>query len=338
MSYRYFNEKGECCLPSATEIAEMKAQSLNPTIFIDSCVCLHISKLVDHKRNAKNIDREYLLKLNEYITKTGIKLSPFFALIELSTNTGEFSVEKYKDLMERVDFFNQIPPKHLKKFNYNFNTDYFIINDVEITKPTVPYLGLDLFYLNTYCCLLKIRGLALRGLNKTVAEKNINDFFTWMRDDLDLILGLEYKLALNIFGGHTEFRKMIWLEGKHKLVKQKLKGTSWDITHARLCMNNFKLNKILKDNIVAYFLTSDTNLIELVKSFSLTGIIDCEKIGSTSVINTSFAYPHFTEEFIDKNNLLMINTLGDRFNKEYKYNIERTKKIISQLEIENSIA
>lgn len=41
-----------------------------------------------------------------------------------------------------------------------------------------------------------------------------------MLNSLGFILGIKPKLAMNIFGGKTEFRKMISLDGKERLIKK----------------------------------------------------------------------------------------------------------------------
>lgn len=192
-------------------------------------------------------------------------------------------------------------------------TDYFTLNQPKLRNHT-PFYGLESFFLNTYCSLLKIRELALNGLSKKYAEKNILEFTKWMANTLGIMLGIEFKLAMNIFGGKTEFRKMIWLEGKEHLIKKKIVGTAWDITHARFCSNNFSLSKKLGENLNAFFLTSDTNLFKLLSESSLTMIFDSGEIGSSSMINTSFDYPHFDESFLNKNNTKMMELITERFN------------------------
>jgi len=336
--YFCFNENGKVTLPNTLEIEELLEQEIEPTIFIDSCVCLHIVKLVDYRKEAVGIDKEKLFYLKEYLSKNPIDLNPIFGLMELSQNGDLFDKNKFWDFFHRINFFKQIPLKRLRTYRFDFNTDYLILKQPDINKEHSPFYGLDSFFLNTYACLLKIRELSLRGISKRFAEQNATDFLNWMSDTLGIILGVEYRLAMNIFGGETEFRKMIWLEGKAELIKKKLIGTAWDITHARFCSNNHFLNKTLERNLSAYFLTSDSNLYKLLAEYSLTRIFDAGEKMVTNLYNSSFNYPHLGSDFLDKNNKVMLELLSDRFNKKVHFDRDKVESIIHELEKKNNVA
>ncbi len=49
-SYKCFDQKGETNLPSNQLIEEFYQEKIEPVIFLDSCVCLHIIKVIDHKK------------------------------------------------------------------------------------------------------------------------------------------------------------------------------------------------------------------------------------------------------------------------------------------------
>ena len=260
-----------------------------------------------------------------------------FGLMELCQRKTEFDQQKFWDLYARIDFFQKIPKKHLNSYRFDFQKEYFTINQPNLKNHT-PFYGLESFFLNTYCCLLKIRELSQKGLSKNYAEKNILEFIDWMADTLGILGGIEFKLAMNIFGGKTEFRKMIWLEGKNNLIQKKIIGTAWDITFARFCSNNFSLSKKLGENLNAYFLTSDTNLFKLLSENSLTMILDSGEIGSSSMINTSFDCPHFDESFINKNNRKMLELITERFNQEIIFDKNKVVDLIINLEKTNNVA
>jgi len=338
IQYYCFNEKGETHLPEKDKINELYENGTRPVVFIDSCVCLHIVKLIDYGKKATGINIKRLHSLKEYISNNNMKLQPLLGLIELSQNNGKVDNDKFWDFYKRIDFFNLMPVKNLKNFRYDFYQNYFLNEESRIDEYENSYLGLDMYFLNTYASLLKIRSLSLGKSSKKYAESNILEFISWMRDELGVILGVEYRLAMNVFGGMTEFRKMIWLDGKKEVLRKKLIGTAWDITHSRLCSNNVLISKTLQENISAYFVTSDFNLYNLLSSYSITMILDNKNLGATTLYNTDFKLPHLDKSFIDKNNKMMLDMAYDRLNQKIIFDIKRVLKIIVELEKINNVA
>lgn len=337
-TYLCFNEKGEASLPDNKLIDKLINNGTKPVVFIDSCVCLHIVKLIDHGKKANGINKKKILWLKEYVTKNKIKVNPLFGLMELCSTKGKIDNTKFWDLYKRIDFFNLIPIKQFKTFNYNFHQQYFLDGESYIQDKENSFFGLDAFFLNTYTSLLKIRELSLKGVSKKYAEPHALEFVEWMKKDLGIILGVEYRLAMNVFGGITEFRKMIWLEGKTDILKKKLIGTAWDITHSRFCSNNVLLSRTLGEYISAYFLTSDLNLFNLLASYQITMLIDGGNSGCTTMYNTDFELPHFNESFIDKNNRMIIDISYERLGDEIVFDRDKIWKIIDELEMINNIA
>jgi len=336
IKYYCLTQKGEKKLPNQKEITEFHQSGIEPEIFLDSNVCLHIIKIVDYPKNPIGVNKERLIVLKEYISKHNIRINALFGLMELSYSKNIFDKDKFQDFKNRIDFFIQIPLKHFKKFNYNYLRDYQIFSQPKL-KDNTTFFGLESFILSTYCVLLKIREISLSGLTKKDAKKNIFKLLDWMINDLKFMLGVEYKLGMNIFGGKTEFRKMIWLEGKQNLTQKKIMGSAWDITHSRFITNNEFLNKIVDKNIYVYYLTSDRHFYELISKYSITAIFKT-KAGTTTMHNTNFDYPHFETEFIDEQNNKMIEIMGDRINKEPMYDRERILRLIDNLEKSNNIA
>lgn len=336
-TYNCFSEKGQTELPVAEEILSAIQSGVEPTIFLDSCVCLHIIKVVDYGKRATNIDLSKVLSLKKYLHDNQIKLSPFFGLLELCWKNGNFDFSKFKDFKYRIDFFRQIPLKVFRSFRYDFNRDYYILKDIP-SDLDYPNDLVEPPLINSYCALLKMRSLAKNGLSKETAEENIYSFLDWMVNVLDSVRAAEYRLALNVFGGNSAYRKMIGLDCKASEVKKKLNGTSWDIFHARTTSNGFLVSKMLGENIKPYFLTSDTNLFNLFKDINLSVIKDGGKeINSSFVIDSSFTYPHFNENFIDAQNRKMLNIFIDRRNTVYKFDKPKVQRLIGELELENEI-
>lgn len=337
-TYSCFSENGQTDLPEISEILSTIQSGIEPIIFMDSCVCLHIIKVVDYGSKATNINFSKILSLKEYLhNNKPIELSPFFGLMELCWKDGNFDINKFRDFIHRIDFFKQIPLKDFRKFKYDFNRDYFILKDISLDLPN-PYEVIEPPLMNSYCALLKMRSLAKNGLAKETAEANIYSFLDWMVTVLDSMRAAEYRLALNVFGGNSVYRKMIGLDCKVSEVKKKLIGTSWDIYHARTTSNSFLLFQILGNNISPYFLTSDSNLFNLFKDVNLSLIKDGgNNLNSSFILNSAFSFPHLNNDFIDTQNRKMMKIFIDRRNLTYEFEKQKVERLIRELELENKI-
>lgn len=337
-TYGCFSEKGEASLPSKEEISQKISDGLEPIIFLDSCVCLHIIKVIDYGQQATGVNVSRILALKEYLSKhPDIKISPYFGFMELCMCNGSFDKEKFKDFKYRIDFFEQIPFKKFRQFRYNFSHDFFIFKDPTLGMKN-NYQHINELLKESYCALLKLRSLSIKGLSKNHAERNLTDFFDWMINDLDNIYGVEYKLAMNIFGGNTAYRKMIGLDNKPEDIKKKLIGSCWDIFHARNSSNSFRLFEMLGKNTSPYFLTSDTNLFNIFRGLSLTLIKDGGKnFTSSFIMGSDFNFPHLSKNFLEIQNGKMIEIFIKRRNHVKMSDKLKLGEMIEKLEIENGI-
>lgn len=337
--YSYFTEKGSSDLPNNEFIEECLREGIEPVVFLDSCVCLHIAKVIDHRRDAKNVDFSRIIALKKYMHEhPGVKINPFFALLEISTRNGAIDKEKFQDFKLRIDFFEQISLKTFIRFKYDFYRDIYVFRNMNniLDKPIE---AVDQVVNNSYCTLLKIRSLALTGLTKNKAENNLNLLSDWMINSLDIFRGSEYKLALNIFGGNTEFRKMIGLDSKGTEAKKKILGSAWDMFHTKFTANSFRLSEILQRNIYSHFLTSDNNLFRIFENLSLQVIKDGgDNFVSSFIMTSDFSYPHLDESFISRNNDKLFEIFLDRRNQQYIYDKVKVEKMIADLELENGIS
>ncbi|ABG60187.1 hypothetical protein CHU_2945 [Cytophaga hutchinsonii ATCC 33406] len=323
-------------LPEIKQLNSIIQSGIEPVIFLDSCVCLHIIKVVDYGKRATNVDISKIISLKEYISEHPIKINPFFGLLELCLKDDTFNVNKFRDFKHRIDFFDLIKVNDFKKFKYDFNRDYHIFNNEQIELPST-LEGIDSLK-NSYCALLKIRSIAKKGLTKHKAISNINTFVDWMVNDLEILLGMEYNLALNIFGGQTELRKMIAVDCKQSEIKKIIKGTAWDIFHSKNASNSFRLYKMFGENLFSFFMTNDNNLLRIFKNTTLEIVKDGNENFNSSFLYTSdFSHLHFENNFIDIYNLKMMNLFIDRSTKIYNFDNEKVESLIKNLEIENGI-
>ncbi|EKT3967482.1 hypothetical protein NTJ12_002573, partial [Flavobacterium psychrophilum] len=337
-NYYCFSEKGEVLLPNDLEINNSIQKGVRPIIFIDSCVCLEIIKLVDYGKKATDINKEKILNLKEYIHKNNIELSPLFGIMELCSRKEIFDVQKFWDFKHRIDFFLLIPFKNLKQMNYDFKRDYIKFKDDNLSLGN-PYSEIKSIQFNTYSSLLKIRLIAKESLLKKDFEKNCNILIDWMINDLKIFFGVECKLGFSIFGGNTEFRKMLGIDLNSEKVKKILLGTTWDIFHSRISTNSSMISNILGENLKPFFLTNDKNLFNLFKSLELSMIIDGgENFGSSFIFNTGIDYPNFDEKVTERLNVKMITLLSERFKNKYIFEEKYVLNLIEELEIKNNIA
>lgn len=292
---------------------------------------------MDYGKKATNIDFYKILSLKQYLHNKPVKINPFFGLMELCLKNGNFDANKFRDFKYRIDFFDQIQLKEFRKFRYDFNRDYFILKDISFDLPN-PYKAFEPSLMNSYCALLKMRSLAKNGLTKETAEANVNSFLDWMANVLGSIRAVEYKIALNVFGGNSAYRKMIGLDCKDSEVKKKLIGTSWDIFHSKTSSNSFRLFQFFGKNISPYFLTSDTNLFNLFKNLNLLLIKDGgDNFNSSFILNSDFAFPHLDKDFIDRQNRKMMNIFVDRRNISFEFDKQKIDSLIGELVLENKI-
>lgn len=330
--YYSFSEKGEIPLPSKEACSELISKGVKPIVFLDSCVCLHIIKKIDHKHKATNIDKVKVANLKEYLSRTPVSVNPLFGLMELCYKEGNFDKSKFWDFNHRIDFFKQMPVSYFNGSGYDFTRDYFGFEH-DLGDRFSPFYGFESYFYNSYCALLKIRELATNDVSKKAAQKNCISLLDWMANDLGVILGTEYQLGIRIFGGDTNFRKMVWLEGKIDQVKKKVLGTAWDFFHARQCTNNAMLSKGLNENLSAFFVTSDNNLFKLFQQKNLSLVVDAGKgHGISSISSSNSDLPHLDHDFLEIQNKKLIELFLDRALQELKWDRDKTKAMIVDLE------
>lgn len=338
-TYGCFSEKGASQLPLQEEITARLTDGIEPIIFLDSCVCLHIVKVVEYGKKATGVDLQRIIALKEYLSKSqGIRINPVFGFMELCLKSdGRFDREKFRDFKYMMDFFEQVPLKAFRQFSYDFRRDMAIFRDPTANMQD-QYNEILALLKKTYCSLLKIRRMAQLGTAKAQAEQNLEDLFEWMHTRLDSIRGPEYKLAMNIFGGNTAYRKMIGLDNKPSDVRKKLMGTSWDFFHAKNCTNSFRLFEMLQKNIWPFFLTSDANLFNIFRGLSLSLVKDGgSDYTSAFMMASNFDFPHLSEQFIDRQNEKAFKVFVDRRNHVSAPDGPELDLLIRELEAENGM-
>lgn len=260
-------------------------------------------------------------------------MRPFeiFALLELSLNklTYEIDTDKFLELSNKLRFAFQFPIERLKKNDFNFSTNFYQPDKPDIKNDASVLVEQILVH---YCALLKIREIAQKGLGKKRAKKNIIEFIEWMNSELGLILGLEYQLALQIFGGNSNFNTMIKESSNKEKALKALWGSSWDLFHARVSRNSQQLSEIVNEDVNSIFITNDKRLYELLSpQVEFATEFDRSRIILTD--GQENYPPHFSDEFIEKLNEKLLNIYKKRAFAKVEYpNNDLIKKLISNME------
>ncbi|WP_343786394.1 hypothetical protein [Wandonia haliotis] len=216
----------------------------------------------------------------------------------------------------------------MKRFEFNYELNYKVFPRRESLKGSIkPFTSnLNLYYEG----LLKIRELASQGLSKEFSEKNIVHFIDWMDSDLNVMLGLEFSLALEIFGGNTKLLTMISIGSNSEQTKKRLWGTAWDLFHARMSCNRPQISRMVGRETDPIFVTKDYALFKIMAPSVLHGI----RFNSTMFkITQSNEYPHhYSREFMDKLNEKLLRLSVDRVSEKIDIDDSNVLSIIKSLE------
>ncbi|MDY7396337.1 hypothetical protein UMM65_13885 [Aureibaculum sp. 2210JD6-5] len=324
--YYYLTEFGEF------KYFDKKNPDLKKSTFLvlDSSVCLDIVNVVNKKANNK-LSRRKAFEVLKYSKKKSMPPFIVFGLLELSLDKLTFRIdgEKFIDMSNKINFAFNFPLERLKKNDFDFSKNFYSPSNSNINENATPIME-QLFI--HYSALLKIREIASKDLSKEKSKENIVYFIEWMNSELEMILGIEYQLAFQIFGGNTSFRSMIKENsGKEKTLKA-LWGTAWDLFHARVSRNSSQLSTIIGEDINSIFVTNDKKLFQLLAP----QIEIMSKVGKTKIYMTDGNAenpPHFDDLFIEKLNDKVKCIFNKRDLSDVNYpNTEMIKTIISKLE------
>lgn len=328
--FYYLSDLGEVSLPTEKEIKEIREnESSELLIILDSCVCLEIVNFIKHKKSAK-VDKIKIFSLIQYVQKFKVEYTPIFALTELCYDRSNHEIidDKLWEFKNKIDFAFGYPVKLLERYEFDFDLNYKAFPRSKSLNRSVQmfYSNLNLYYAG----LLKIRELAGLGLKKENSEKNIDSFIEWMKDDLDVMLGLEFMLALEIFGGNTKLLSMIAIGAQPEQVKKRLWGTAWDLFHARMSCNRPQLSKMTGHNTYPIFVTKDYALYKVMAPTVLHNI----RFNSLNFkLTHENNYPsHYSEIFMQKLNERMLHLSVERVVGTPNVNEAKVISIITNLE------
>lgn len=331
--YYFISENGKIELQNWPDIDLQNIDAEErPILVLDSSVCMDIVDLINKKESCK-ADKVKIFNLIAYAQINKIEHFALYALLELSYDrtTLKINEEKFFDYKNKLDYAFGYPIKRLKNFDYDFIRDYGdFVNPEFRSKNIIVALKADQM-LRSYAALLKICEISQNGLRAEKAEKNIVAFIEWMVNDLGVILGFDYMLALQIFGGNTEYGRMLNLGGKNKdKVLSTLSGTAWDLFHAKMSCNRNQLSKIIEDKVYPVFVTNDMLLFELISPT----VLFSSKSGPSrlNIVNGDSYPPNYTPKFMATLKAVMLGLAKDRFSTPPIVSSEKVLAIIKNLE------
>lgn len=330
-NFNFISDLGKTILPTKEQVENRKKEVGEEIIFVlDSSVCIDIRNLINWKKDA-TADKNKIFSLIEYAQKNNIQWFPLFALIEscYDRQTLEIKADELFDFNNKIDFAFYYPIKELKKFNYIFEQD-FVAHRGKLNKTDTSKIIIDEMINLYYAALLKIALISKKGLSAKVAEENIEEFIDWMINDIGIMLGVEYTLALQIFGGNGKFLKMIKLGGSKEKVMKAAWTTSWDLFHARMSCNNDQMSFLVNHKVYPIFVTKDATLFELL-SPEIKYYIKNGK-SKFSITEKNNYPPHYSNDFMEYLNNKMFNLITNRIGTECKVDTVIIKKVLRTLE------
>lgn len=300
-------------------------------LVLDSSVCIDIINLVKWKKNA-HCDKTKIYNLIDFIQKYKIQYITLFALLEscYDRTTLEINSEKYFDFQNMIEYAFQFPLKKFKNFQYDFYTDCLFFNNPNLKSNIVKQLideRINLYYV----ALLKISTIAQRSMSSNKSENNFEEFMQWMINDLDVILGIEYSLALEIFGGNTKLRSMIKLGAKKEKILKACWSSAWDLFHSRISCNKEQISKLIDKDVKPIFVTKDSYLFELISPE--VHYFQKFETSKVSILNKNPQVMNYSEDFLDKINKQLLELVQTRVYKRPQFEIENIISMIKELEV-----
>ncbi len=254
---------GDLTLPSTEKIDYLKQAGYTPCLFIDANICLLLATYY----NTGKIDQELLMEmftLIKYFQEGNAIFDPDYGVLELVKEKGShtFQKDKFDEILDKVNYLFWYPVElHEIEFQKNLFPVEKYRGDYSSHNFFVSKMGS--FFLLTYTTLLKIYSISKkRSPQKETFLANIREFLSWCESELNTSMLLEFALAIKIFGGDSDFKKMIAFDNTDSAenIFKILHATTWDLIHIKLI-----LRELSDEKIFPIFITRDTNLYALLK-------------------------------------------------------------------------
>ena len=308
--YKYFNKNGECNLPFIQEIIGARLRGSQHFLILDSNVCFDIIQVVNKKvLNEPNLTA--LTSFFGYLEKHPIDVGGAFGIYELALGKliyDEDSINKYYDFQNKLMFGLDLNIDQIRNRNFNYYPKQNLDKHIESS-----FISESIK--RSYVSLLKMRAIGIRnGINKKNASKNVIEFLEWLDSKLNISLGVEIQLALYLFGGKGNFKKMIYFDNlKSENFVRTLRGTAWDINHFRMLLSMEGLREELKNTDIPIFVTRDENFINLVSEIDTKFIIKTTTNPVMPGFTISYNCPFFLGNEIELNSILDNHKISRRF-------------------------
>jgi hypothetical protein len=209
-SFFILNEEGESVLPDSFN--QKKGGNRESTLYLDANICLDIVNLFDNKGTPDKalINIQTLIL---FCQQNKIEVIPKFGAMELCYDriSQKLDITKYREFVNKITYTFDTPFNELCKFNrLDFNYEVEVGEmDVKAFEAFFPLV------LISYVALLKIYILCKKNNpQKNNVIKNVKFFLHWFDKHLNASMASEIQLAIKIFGGVSDFKKMIAVDKK----------------------------------------------------------------------------------------------------------------------------
>ncbi|NML19269.1 hypothetical protein HHL16_00220 [Pseudoflavitalea sp. G-6-1-2] len=276
--------EGESVLPDSMQQKITHNRRKDSMLYLDANVCLD---LLNYFNGAGLMDDKItnVETLIFFCQHYKISVVPKFGAMELSTNRElkTLDLNKYQDIVNKITYVFDKPLSRSEKLK-EWNPPYTVeVNQMDI-------LSFNAFYpllLISYVTLLELYIICKENNPREAnIRQNLERFCHWCEYELNTSMASEILLATRIFGGVSEFRRMVDLDKKTASVNgvlQTIWGTAWDFFHMRM----LHLSDINPDiDHKTYLITQDKNIFSLFKSCNLEGAVTFSGTPSRSFVSS----------------------------------------------------
>jgi hypothetical protein len=332
-SFFILNEEGESMLPDSFN--QNKNVNCESVLYLDANICLDILNFFENK----GLSDKALINIQTLILfcqQNKMEVVPKFGAMELcyNRNSQKLDITKYREFVNKIIYtfdrpFNESYKLNRLDFNYEVEVGEMDVKAFEAFFPLV---------LISYVTLLKIHILCKKNNpQKNNVIKNVKLFLHWCDKHLNASMASEIQLAIKIFGGVSEFKKMIAVDKKGNVSDNILRpiwGTSWDFFHMRMIHFSTMNSKM---EYKTYFVTQDGNISTLFKSYTLDGAITCSSQPFMSFVSYIMEIPYKDEYILEELYSILNEFLFERARKsqiEEQYNMNLLFSLKNELENE----
>ncbi len=324
--------EGEDILPDSVDKKVLIEQGKEIAMYLDANVCFDILSYF----NGIELKPDKLINIETIILfcqHNKVTVVPKFGSVELAFNrkSRQIDISKFQDMVNKITYTFDTPYSKGIKLNERAYPYYVEVGqkDIDTFNTFLPLLLLS------YTTLLKLYIICKENNpNKGNIRSNLKRFCDWCDKELNISMASEIQLAVKIFGGVSDFRKMIALDknaGADEILRI-IWGTAFDFFHLRIIHFAGISSEI---NLHSYFITQDENIFSLFKTCKLEKAITTKNYIALSMLSSDLDIQYKR----DKTFAIIEDILLDFFYKRLKkvqlfehYDIKTFNELTDKLE------